>query len=229
MIPSSSWSPKYATVIVAYSSPTQLSCNLVAIKNKERDLKRDVRACILNPTGRIVLGEGNEAIVVLIVKLHLPLRAMQDLALGLLEVPLSQLVLRHEPIGGVHIDLREQEYQPVGNIKLVLVIEVILGVHEVLPLGLGLVGRGRVRLQFGQGLVDYLLLPLLVFAVPLEFGDERVEGDGVVARGGEGEVGAQLEAAVAVAGVLIRGMGEEYEKRRCDEYVNENRRFGHRC
>ncbi|WVY94596.1 hypothetical protein V8G54_033684 [Vigna mungo] len=103
--------------------------------------------CILSPTGRIVLGERNKAIVILVVKLHLPLGAMQDLALCLVEVPLSQLVLGDEPIGGVHVDLGEQQYQPVGDIKLFLVIKVILGVHEVLPLGLGLVSRGRVRVR----------------------------------------------------------------------------------
>lgn len=46
-----------------------------------------------------------------------------------------------------------------------------------------------------------LLLPLLVLTTPFDLRDERVERDGVVVGPGavgEGEVGAELEAAVAM-------------------------------
>lgn len=151
---------------------------------------------------------------------------MQNLPLRLLEVPLSQLVERDEGIGGVDIELGEEEEQPAGDIELVLVIDEVLSVHEVLPLGLGLVSGGRVvvvvgggSFELGVGVVDVLLLPFFVFAVALELGDEGVEGDGVVAGGGECEVGAEFEAAVTV--VAFGGEGEEQENDECNGDVNE--------
>ena len=141
---------------------------------------------------------------------------MQDLPLSLLNVPLSQLVLAHEPIGGVHIDFGEQEDQPIGDVEPVLVVEVVLGVHEVLPLGLRLVAGRRVVVdEVGVGVLEVLHLPLLVLAAALDLGDEGVEGDGVVVVGrGAGEVGAEPEAAVAVGGgvVVLGSAGEEEEE-----------------
>lgn len=56
-----------------------------------------------------------------------------------------------------------------------------------------------------------LLFPLFVFAVTFKFGDERVEGDGLVLvrrmgtgmGRGESEVGTEFEAAVTVGGVVV--------------------------
>lgn len=102
------------------------------------------RTCIVDPTGRVVLGEGEEAVVVLVVEFHLALGAVKDLTVGLLEVPLGELVEGDEPIGGVHVDLREEEDKPVGHVELVLVVQKVLRVHILLPLRLRLVTRCRV-------------------------------------------------------------------------------------
>lgn len=71
--------------------------------------------------------------------------------------------------------------------------------------------------------MDVLLLPFLVLAVALKLSHEGVEGDdGAVLVGrGEGEVGAELEAAVAVVGRvgILRGVGEEEEDHHCHDHV----------
>ena len=64
--------------------------------------------------------------------------------------------------------------------------------------------------QLGVGMLDVLLLPLLVLTATLEVGDEWVKGDGLVVMGmegrrGEGVVGAELEAAMAVLVVVGGG------------------------
>lgn len=136
---------------------------------------------------------------------------------------------RDEGIGRVDIELGEEEEQPAGDIELVLVIDEVLSVHEVLPLGLGLVSGGRVvvvvgggSFELGVGVVDVLLLPFFVFAVAFELGDEGVEGNGVVAGGRECEVGAEFEAAVTVVKVVVfGGEGEEQENDECNGDVNE--------
>lgn len=58
-----------------------------------------------------------------------------------------------------------------------------------------------------MGVLDVLFLPLFVFAVAFEFGDERVERDGlVVGMGrGESEVGTEFETAVTVGRVVVGG------------------------
>lgn len=48
-----------------------------------------------------------------------------------------------------------------------------------------------------------LLFPLFVFAVAFEFGEERVEGDGLVVGRRESEVGTEFETAVTVGGVGV--------------------------
>lgn len=61
-------------------------------------------------------------------------------------------------------------------------------------------------------MIEVLLFPLLVLAAALDVGDEGVEGDGlvvVVLLGfGQVEGGADLDAAVAVVGGLVRGVGD---------------------
>lgn len=61
-------------------------------------------------------------------------------------------------------------------------------------------------------MLEGMLLPFVVLAAELDVGDERVEGDVVVVllavEGGiEGEIGAEAEAAVAVAGASCWSVG----------------------
>lgn len=117
---------------------------------------------------------------------HLPLRPMHHFPIGLLQGPLGQLVLGHEPISRAHIDLREEQHQPAGYVEPIFIVQVVLGVHEVLPLGLRLGGRGRFHMtELGVGVLEVLLLPLAVFAAKLDVGDNGVERDGLVV-GAEG-------------------------------------------
>lgn len=132
--------------------------------------------------------------MILIMKFHFPLRTMQNLSMSLLKIPVSQLVKRNKRIGGVHIDLREKKEKPRGNIELILIIDEVFGVHEVFPF--------RLRLVSGSG-GGVLLFPLFVFAVAFEFGEERVEGDGLVVGRRESEVGTEFETAVTVGGVGV--------------------------
>ena len=165
--------------------------------------------------------------MVLVMGLHLPLGPVQDLRLSLPEIPLRQLSLTHEPIGGVHIDLGEEHHQPAGDIEPLLVVEVVLGVHVLFPLRLRLLPGGRRKLRVG--VLDVLLLPLLVLAAALDVGDERVEGYRRVVEGrGEGEVGAELEAAVAMVGRgFPRGPRHEEEHHHRYGYVDHQRPFAH--
>lgn len=155
--------------------------------------------------------------MILIVRLHFPFRAMQRLPHRLLQVPPSQFVHRHEPIGRVHIDFGEQHEQPLAHIEPLLVV------NELFPLGLGLGGGCRFavgEIRAGLGMLHLLvLLPLLVLAAEDDVGDEGVEGDVVVVllpveRGIEGEVGAEAEAAVAMGGGALCGgvIDEENDK-----------------
>jgi len=60
---------------------------------------------------------------------------MQNFPHSLVQVPLGQLLLRDEPISGIEVDLREKQHKPISHIELVLIIEEIIGVVELLPLG----------------------------------------------------------------------------------------------
>lgn len=64
--------------------------------------------------------------------------------------------------------------------------------------------------EFRVRMMNVLLLPLFVFAVAFEFGDEGVEGDGLVVGVGRGEseVGAEFETAVTVGRVVVGGVVE---------------------
>lgn len=70
-------------------------------------------------------------------------------------------------------------------------------------------------------MIEVLLLPLTVLAAALNVSDEGVEGDGVmvVEGGSKGEVGAELEAAVAVVAGFLWGVGDEQEDKDCNCYV----------
>lgn len=102
--------------------------------------------------------------------------------------------------------------KPIGDIEFLFVVQVILGIQEILPLRLGLVGRSGVMVvsmvnDFRMGLLKVVLLPLLVFAAALDVSNERVKNDGVlvvvVVVVGEVESGTELEAAVT----SVRGLG----------------------
>lgn len=102
---------------------------------------------------------------------------MHYLAGGDLEVPVGELVDGDGAVGGGDVDLGEEELDAVGDVEAVLVVDVVLGVVEVLPLRLGLGGRGG-----GDGEVG--ALPLAVFAALLDGGYEGIEGDGGMRGGG---------------------------------------------
>lgn len=164
------------------------------------------------PGGVLVLVERHKSIVVLVVELHVPLGPVHRLPRRLLEVPLHQLIGTHEPIARAHIDLGEEKNDAVGDIEALVVIDVVLHVHEVLPLGPGL----PLAVVVGDG--EVLPLPLLVLAVDLDVGDDRIEGNRrvVVAAAVDGGVGAEDEAtvgSVAVGGICRREeRGEENEQ-----------------
>lgn len=181
-----------------------------------RRIKLSELTRFLHPRGRLILGKRDESIAVLIVSLHLPLGPVQHILPALLQIPVSQFSLTHEPIRRVNINLREQQHEPISHIELLLVIEIILGVNEVLPLGLRLLG-GRVFRVVGLELrvvrLYVHLLPLLVLPLALDVGHNWVERDAVMVEVavGEGEVGTELEAAVAVGLVvaLVGRVGDE--------------------
>lgn len=136
-------------------------------------------------------------------KLHLPLCPVQHLLLRLFQIPLSQLALTHKPVLRININFGEKQHQPASDIEPVLVVKIVLGVHEILPLRLRLGGRGRVEL--GVAILELELLPLLVLATALDVGDYRVKGDAVVVGAGEGVGGAELEAAGGVVVAAVEG------------------------
>lgn len=173
--------------------------------------------------------------MVLVMKFHFPLSPVEDFLLSLLQIPLTQFGLSDKPIIGVHIDLGEQQHQPAGDVELLLVVQVILSIHEVFPLRLRLVGRSGVVVghQLRVGMLKILLLPLLVFAAALNVGDERVEGYGVVVgmvvgrREGEGEVGPELEAPMAMARGIFGGVGNKQKHQQRHGYVYDYGGFSH--
>lgn len=122
---------------------------------------------------------------------------MHSFVYGLPQVPASQFLRRNKPIRRMHIDFGEKPKQSFGDVEPVLVVD------EVFPLGMGI---------GGGGMLERMLLPFVVLAAELDVGDERVEGDVVVVllavEGGiEGEIGAEAEAAVAVAGASCWSVG----------------------
>lgn len=174
--------------------------------------------------------------MVLVMNLHVPLGAVHHLPHRVLRMPLRQLVPVDEPVGRIHVHLREQQQQPVRQIELILVVDVVLRVHEILPLRLRL-RRRRMLVSAAAaagaagGLEPVVLevpaLPLLVLAAALDVGDEGVEGGGIVVGPAalvEGEGGSELEAAVAaVGGLLVGGVGDEEEEEDGDGYVHGGR------
>lgn len=163
---------------------------------------------------------------------HLSPAAVERLLPPLLHIPLSKLGLAHEPVGRVEVDLGEEDHQPLGDVELLLIVQEVLGVGEILPLrlrrlvgrrrvGRGRAGIGAVVVVVGVGL-EVEVLPLPVLAAELDLGDKGIEGRGriaglvgIVGRG-EGEIGADLEAAAAAAAVVglgfVGGAGDEEEE-----------------
>lgn len=82
-------------------------------------------------------------------------------------------------------------------------------------------------------LFHILLLPLPVFTAALNVSDERVERHSVVVmvvgvvRRGKSEVGAKLEAAMAVIWGFIGGVGNEEEEKNGYCNVYDNGSFAH--
>lgn len=136
------------------------------------------------PAGWLVLLQFDEAIMILVMKLHVPLRPVHHLTLHLLEVPLGELVGSDEAVSRVDIDLGKELHNAIGDIETLLVVDVILGVHEVLPLGLGL-HSGGVALR-----KEVSPLPLAVLTAALDVSNNGVKGNtSAVAAGLGGEVG----------------------------------------
>lgn len=103
--------------------------------------------------------------MVLIMELHLALRTMQNFPHSLVQVPLGQLLLRDEPISGIEVDLREKQHKPISHIELVLIIEEIIGVVELLPLGfmmLLMMLMMMLQMMFMMLLLMMLLLMMLM-------------------------------------------------------------------
>jgi len=129
---------------------------------------------------------------------------MKNLSMSLLKIPNSQLMKINKLISRVDIDFGKKKKKSRCNIELIFIIDEVFSVHEVFPFRLGFVSGS---------VLDVLLFPLFVFAVTFKFGDERVEGYGLVRRmgtgtgmgmgRGESEVGTEFEAAVTVGGVVV--------------------------
>lgn len=156
---------------------------------------------MFGPTWRLILSQRDKLVAILIMNLHIPLSSVDHLGLSLPEIPFRELVLGDEPVGRINVDLREKLNQSSGDVEPLFVVEVILGVHVLVPFRLGLVagGGGGIGGGFRVGVLEELALPLAVLAAALDAGDEGVECGGSVVAGGGGEVGAEAEAAVAVA------------------------------
>lgn len=156
--------------------------------------------CILHPTGWLVFGKGNKPIFILVMKLQFPLSSVHHFLLSLLQVPPGQLICSHETISRMNIDFGKQQHQSISHIELIFIVQVILSVHEIFPLGLGFVSRSWIVVgQLRMGKLDVLLFPKLVLSATLDVGNKRIEGNGImVMERSVGEIGAKLEAAMAV-------------------------------
>jgi len=68
------------------------------------------------------------------------------------------------------VDAGEELGDAVGDVESFVVVDVVLGVHEVLPLGLGLVAWGGVVFVVVE--LEVFPLPLAVLSALLDVGDE---------------------------------------------------------
>ncbi|KAF7810571.1 uncharacterized protein G2W53_037314 [Senna tora] len=114
----------------------------------------------------------------------------------------------------VHINLREEQNQPIGNIELVLVTQIVFNIHEVLPLRLRLLPHKLVLSEFLVRMLKVLLFPLPLFTVAFDLNNERVKSHrfvvvGGMMRCGQSEVGTKLEAVAAMARVSLWGVREK--------------------
>lgn len=143
----------------------------------------------VGPGGRLVLLEGDESVAILVAELHIPGGPMHDLPQRGPDIPVRHLLQADEAVERIEIDLGEEGDDAACDVEAVLVVQKVLGVHEILPLGLALVAGG------GEALVG-LPLPFPVLAAALNVGDNGVEGDRRMLPSIEG--GAKLEAAMVV-------------------------------
>lgn len=137
-------------------------------------------------------------------ELQVPPCPVHHLLLRLLQVPLGKFLGGEEPVRGADVDLGEEQRDAVRYVEPSLVVDVVLGINEALPLRLGLRGRGA---NDGREMGP---LPLAVVAAELDIGDDGVEGDAAVASGRGAAGWAELEAAVGYVGAA-RAEGEEEE------------------
>jgi hypothetical protein len=148
---------------------------------------------------------------------------MQNLSMSLLKIPKSQLMKIDERIDRVNINFRKKKKKARSNIELIFIIDEVFSVHEVFPLRLRFMSGSGVMLmiEFRMRILNVLLFPLFVFTVTFEFGNERVERDGLVmgigigiGRGESGEVGTEFETAVTVRRVVVGGGVERRVRRK---------------
>lgn len=98
-------------------------------------------------------GEGDKTVVILIVKDHIPLAAMQLLSLEMLKLPLSKFVDGDVVISGVHVDFREDADDFVGVIEVILLpagMEV-----EAVVVVLGGIGEEKEQSNCSDGEKEY--------------------------------------------------------------------------
>ncbi|URE11272.1 hypothetical protein MUK42_35075, partial [Musa troglodytarum] len=152
-----------------------------------------------------ILFKRDKSVPVAVAELQLTAGPVDRLLGGLQEVPLGKLRRAHEPIGGSDVDAGEEDDDAVGDVEAILVVDVVLGVEEVVPLRLGLlVVREAEMVPF----------PLPGLASVLDVCDDGIEGDLMVGGGGGGVV-AEFEAAVVVLAVAVggpRGYGGEKQE-----------------
>lgn len=148
--------------------------------------------------------------MVLVTELYVSPSPVQYLVLRLLKVPLSELLVGDESVLRGNIDLGKENLDAVGDIEFVLVVDVVLGVRELLPLRPGLGGRGTADRN------KVIPLPLTIVAGDLDLRDNRVERDEMaVARGENDGGGSELEAAVRPMLAACREGEEEEEQKGC--------------
>lgn len=122
------------------------------------------------PARGFVLRERDESIVILVMKLHVALRLVHYLLLHLPEIPFRELIGGDEPVSRADIDLGKKFHDAMGDVELRLVVNVILGIREVLPFWLGLHGGG---VAIGEVVTP---LPLTVITAALDVSYNGVKG-----------------------------------------------------
>lgn len=143
---------------------------------------------------------------VLVAELYVSPSLVQHLVLlRLLKVPVGELLVGDGPVFRWNIDLGEEKFDAVDDVEFVFVVNVVFGIHEILPLRLGLGGRGTAD---GSEVIPH---PLTNTVNDLDFGYDRVERDAMVVTSGENNgSGSELQATVReVLAASAEGMEEE--------------------